>query len=184
MGLGKVEDPTKNFRQPKKEEKQEPIVLTRLPSALIRLAVKDAKLSLEQGLEIDMHEWGAGTLESGPENCSVCFAGAVMLQTLVSEKDLEKSSQEDLSGVLLPEEINGGSNSDQLRFLDLLRQGQLRSAMSYLEFEHPNQTIKSPLIINEWVKDIPKFKEFNSGMPKKFFKQMLKIAEKLEKLNY
>ena len=174
MGLGKVEDPTKNFRQPKKEEKQDPIVLTRQPS----------KLSLEQGLEIDMDDWGAGTWESGPENCSVCFAGAVMLQTLVSEKCLEKSSQEDLSGVLLPEEINGGSNSDQLRFLDSLRSGQLRSAMSYLEYEHPNQTIKSPLIITEWVENIPKFKKFNSGKPEKFFKQMLKIAEKLEKLNY
>lgn len=172
MGLGKVEDPTKNFRQPKKEEKQEPIVLTRQPSALIRIAVKDAKLSLEQGLEIDMDDWGAGTWESGPENCSVCFAGAVMLhqENMFDTKDRVSPCQ--------------SNNRRQYLFLDNVRSGYLGRGLERLlgeDFFRRTSRMSKFLGFAEEIIDFVTYEDCEN--PEQFFLQMEEMAEFLETQN-
>ena len=99
------------------------------PNELIRLAIKDMKATIAQGITIDMSTWGE---DIGQENCSVCFAGSIMLQQ--GEKVLE-SNQFD------PYEDKENNNESSYLALDKIRKGELFSFCSRLNIGIPKVNI-------------------------------------------
>jgi hypothetical protein len=99
------------------------------PNELIRLAIKDMKATIAQGITIDMSTWGE---DIGQENCSVCFAGSIMLQQ--GEKVLENNKFDPYYG----EEDN---NKPSYFALDKIRKGELSYFCSELEIDIPKINI-------------------------------------------
>ena len=138
------------------------------PSELIRLAVKDMKATLASGVEIDMGYWGKNL--DTPE-CSVCFAGSVMLQ------------QKDDSCIINREFSPWDSDhTDQYAALDYIRKGDIFNFCNYLEIS-PTITFKGTVF-----KIFPIFKEefqeYETGNEEHFYQQMEDIANQFEILDY
>lgn len=148
------------------------ILLPKLPSELIRLAVRDLKTTVESGITIDMNYWGYG--ERGLPHCSVCFAGSVMLQTTRSRiKTLETFD-------------NVGINAPQYNFLDSIRRGELKDAMEYLGHEKAEEDPLNPYLnqVDVWKSDILFWKRFDNNDPFPFYTQLIKLANFLEAEGY
>ena len=146
------------------------IELTKVPSELIRLAVKDARLSIEQGVTIDMGNWGSNN-EAG-EICSVCFAGAVMLhqENMFDTKDRVSPSQ--------------SNNRSQYLFLDNVRSGYLGRGLEKLlgeDFFRRTSGMSKFLGFAEEIIDFVNYKDCEN--PEQFFLQMEEMAEFLETQN-
>tara|TARA_R110002124_G_scaffold97960_1_gene243228 strand:+ start:274 stop:723 length:450 start_codon:yes stop_codon:yes gene_type:complete len=146
------------------------IELTEVPSELIRLAVKDARLSIEQGLTIDMDDWKSNN-EAG-EMCSVCFAGAVMLhhENMFDTKDRALPSQ--------------SNNRPQYLFLDKVRSGYLKGGLQRLlgeDFFRRTSGVSKFLGFAEEVIDFVTYDDCEN--PEQFFLQMEEMAEFLETQN-
>lgn len=137
------------------------IELPRVPSQLLEIALRDMKATLDSGISIEMGSWGSGDLKTHrTEQCSVCFAGAVMLQTTNKGEttlDMFEAS---------------GKNHDQYIFLDYIRKGNLRAAMTRLD-------IKINLGKYEAiVETVPNFTQYNTKRDAKvFFEQIEDLIE-------
>lgn len=99
------------------------------PSALLLLALQDIDAMEKAGHTIDMGEWVYKDLDG---KCSVCLAGAVMLNRFPEvEKTLET-----ISGSFVPSDFPG-SISLKLHALDAFRRGSLAYAFEYLNMKLP-----------------------------------------------
>lgn len=105
--------------------------LPRIPSKLIRLALKDLEESINQGMSVDMNCWVEKQQEG---TCAVCFAGAVMMQSLNASKILETDSctgPDDMSSKLAISE----SDRYALHALNEFRLGRAYAGLSFLDLE-------------------------------------------------
>lgn len=94
-------------------------VLPKIPSELIRVALTDLK-TCENSLKykINMDKWHA---PGWGWACSVCFAGAVMAQSLDAKRNTEYR----------PSDFNkGGGDADSLYALNFFRVGNISTALS------------------------------------------------------
>jgi hypothetical protein len=131
------------------------VVLPRIPSELLRIALRDMKLTIKQGYNIRMYTWGRGTSDI-PNECSVCFAGSVMLQTTQRGRGLAEFSSTASKSV----------NSRAYLFLDSIRSGKVREAMKLLEipFDQSNNTSKYDW--NNWIEKVPGWTDFQDDSDK------------------
>lgn len=140
-------------------------VLPKKPSKLLKIALKDMKKTIASGYNIQMENWGENI---GKRNCTVCFAGSVMLNTL----KLKPVNHEFDSAQF-------GKNNAQLRALDSIRKGDLHSFLLYLgsykEFEEA-KFMKSYYrdSIGGWVN----YKDCKSD--KQFYKQIKEVIKFLK----
>ena len=100
------------------------IELPRIPSELLTIALSDLKKTIDAGIKISMNIWGGGV---GTPNCSVCFAGAVMLNTSKKKPNEYDSSFSNYYSI----------NQDQYNFLDYIRLGRLHKALMFLNIKLP-----------------------------------------------
>mgnify|MGYP003126572645 CR=1 FL=1 len=131
------------------------IELPKIPSELLTIALRDMKATIAQGIDIEMDTWGSGNLENDPINeCSVCFAGSVMLQTTVKSEELSNTHSS---------EANNKINEDQYNFLDSIRQGELAAALCHLKLDNEvEQEIDKYRRKKEYyLRDIPGWKEYS-----------------------
>lgn len=130
--------------------------LTKLkPNELIRLAIKDMKATINQGHTIDMGDWGKNI---GHSNCSVCFAGSIMLQEGKEPNCFDSF------------DINYDVNQKVYQALDYIRKGSLQNFCTKLDVENP--TIKKiGLPIDEF--DV----RYNRGNEEEFYTYMENIAK-------
>jgi hypothetical protein len=100
------------------------------PNELIRLAIKDMKATIAQGITIDMSTWGEniGTVE-----CSVCFAGSIMLQQGEKVLDNKKFDPYD--------ECEEDNNQPSYSALDKIRRGDLNGFCIQLKIDIPKINI-------------------------------------------
>tara|TARA_R110002050_G_scaffold221570_1_gene357426 strand:- start:178 stop:642 length:465 start_codon:yes stop_codon:yes gene_type:complete len=149
------------------KELEQLIELPRVPSKLIRIAVEDMEASIRYGVNIDMSNWGVGKNSDEPRKCSVCMAGAVMLQRGLAEN-------------IIPDNfIHIGENKDQYNFIDSIRDGKVRLAMSYLSISQPNV---NRLFSNNngWKEVLKDFKLWGEVSNDDFFNQMDELAQDFE----
>ena len=98
------------------------------PSALIRLALADlAKCEDDEGYVIDMDTWHG---DNGKYECVVCFAGAVMAQTLNAPIGANLSPS-------VIDNVTGTNSAAGLRALDYFRGGNLESGWRELLMDGP-----------------------------------------------
>ena len=127
------------------------VILPKVPSKLLTIALRDLKITIQSGIEIDMRSWGRNV---GTPECTVCFAGAVMLQT-EKQKPNEKL-----------EFKNHNENYRQYKFLDNIRKGSLATALDYLDIEYEiNKYEGFKSYIKGW-------QPFNKCSNEVFFKQI------------
>lgn len=146
------------------------MILPKVPSQLIRIALEDMKATIAQGIKIRMDSWGDGDTSMG--NCSVCFAGSVMLQRTnvgVAPRNFNAYQDE--------------KNECQYLFLDRIRQGRLDDAMNYLDIEVEN-TNDNSMNLYQWTSLIPNWVDYNSDNQEEFFKQVEQLADLLETKGY
>ena len=140
------------------------------PSELIRLAIEDMKKSIASGASVNMGLW---CTKLGTPHCTVCFAGAIMLQR---EKDTVLCND----GGLDLFDINKSKYKKQYMFLDRIRKGEISEAMKF--YRRYIQPINKNLLIG-FVNDYPDFAEYESCVnDEQFFSQMKKIADEFEEL--
>ena len=136
------------------------IDLTKLtPSELIRLAIQDKKTCIEQGILINMADWGTNI---DKKNCSVCFAGAVMYQK-------EKYTVKIYSCRGFHAAFS--ANRQQYYALSNFRSGNIVDAL--LEMGYCTQQYDG---VEYWMH----FKEYERGEEEEFYTQMEQIAQYLE----
>jgi len=99
------------------------------PNELIRLAINDMKLTLQQGYRIDMRYWGENI---GTPNCSVCFAGSVMLQ-----QGKEPLFDKTFNPHFADNHVESDINKIVYTALDSIRNGNLKDFCNYLHIELP-----------------------------------------------
>lgn len=133
------------------------------PWELIRLAVQDMKATIASGYTIYMSSWGKNV--NTPE-CSVCFAGAIMLQR-DKEACLVGSSFEPSDTL----------NEKVYEALDSLRKGDIRRFLNRLNLV----VIKNNCFINF---NYINFKAYTKGNEEEFYSQMEDIASLLEFLGF
>ena len=142
------------------------IILPRVPSKLIRIAVEDMRQTIEEGVNIDMSNWGVGKCIDEPNKCSVCMAGAVMLQR-------------GLANNIVPDDfLQTGKNQDQYDFLDNIRVGNVASAMKSLGIQPPN--VSSLLSYVSWQGFLKGFDLWGDVDNEEFFSQMEDLAKEFE----
>jgi hypothetical protein len=136
-------------------------VLPRLPSALIRLALKDLeRVSKRKNIKVDMDDW----VVQKRKKCSVCFAGAVMVGTLGVAP----------TGYKDPYDC-GDENLSQLKALNALRAGKCEDGFSYLL---PMLAANAPFPVLD--REVPPY----TGKGTKFFKAMRQLADDFEKAGF
>lgn len=143
----------------KAKKTEEPVVLPRVPSQLIRLALKDlAKCEKSPLYEVDMSGWHIPIPPNGTRAmCSVCLAGAVMAQSL--QVPLLANEQP-----WTPKHLD---NFNQLMALDSLRKGRVSTALRILGLPDAG--------------DHDRPVHYYGMDPKRFRRDMLKLARDLEK---
>jgi len=134
------------------------------PSELIRVAMKDlTAVEKLKSVNIDMGTWYKG----GNLDCSVCFAGAVMRNTLKG-KLLNRYS-------LSPYDFDKETNA--LQALNYFRCGEIKKGFEYLGlmkwYEHPPSGIPEKI----WVQPY-------GGKGVVFKRSMKKLADMLESKGY
>lgn len=146
--------PTKSKRQPK------PVILPEQPSKLIRLALRDLKKCEDQPdkFKVDMSRWVRAN-----SHCSVCLAGAVMVQRF-NGLELAEQKKDDYFGISVNELSK--ENHDQFNALNAFRRGNVFTGCEYLgvSTKLPERVVTS-YDIN----------------PASFRKDMLALARALEK---
>ncbi len=150
------------------------------PGNLIKTAVQDMKISINQGLKIDMDAWIKHNIESG-KICSVCFAGSVMLQKgddiLKSMSPNGKIDMISFSTSLFPKEYGA---------LDEIRRGNIEQFFDILGYKPKVQTesrrcgsvdldIYSQNKLNFRLIKFEPYK--GEGDEQRFINQMLNVAE-------
>ena len=142
------------------------VILPKVPSKLIRIAIEDVRQTIKDGVEIDMEYWGFGKDSNEPQGCSVCMAGAVMLQRGLSKN-------------IAPDDFDFlGDNQDQYNFLDYIRLGDISSAMSSLNIKE--HSISRLLYNNNWIGTLDGFKNWEEIDADGFLLQMEEIAKDFE----
>lgn len=132
--------------------------LPRKPSKLITIALDDLiAVEKSEKYKVDMGEYHL------PENgtCSVCFAGAVIAQSLGA------SSLEEL----VPSQFSG-KIANKLYALNELRQGNVEDAVAELGYAEKKQQVAA-----KYDRRVPEY--YND--PKQFKKDMRKLARDLAK---
>lgn len=137
--------------------------LTRVPSKLLKIALRDMKLTIKQGFNIDMTSWGSG-YKFKPSNCSVCFAGSVMLQTT-------DCTTKNLANFDFIDERIDDLNYDQFMFLDYIRQGKLSIAMNKLNIPFPDKNV-SIYYVGIWEHKIKDWVQYSDRHVPLFVKQV------------
>ena len=142
------------------------VILPKVPSELIRVAIEDIRQTIKDGIEIDMEYWGSGKTSNAPQSCSVCMAGAVMLQRGWSKN-------------IAPDDFDFlGDNEKQYNFLDNIRCGLISTAMNALDIEeHPFSRLLSN---NNWTRCLDDFKTWEEIGADAFLLQMEGIAKDFE----
>ena len=151
-----------------------PVLLAKKPSQLLRLAIRDLKAvrKLPNKYRVDMAVWHATN-----SHCSVCFAGAVMAQSLkVSPKitlDPEDFLSKDETGLL----------TARLESLNGIRMGYIEQFVhGFYENDYPARTEAMQKVRQEfpwkYQIDVPSY-EMN---PVGFTKEMENIATRLRKI--
>ena len=142
------------------------VILPKVPSELIRVAIEDIRQTIKDGIEIDMEYWGSGKNSNDPQSCSVCMAGAVMLQRGLSKN-------------IAPDDFDFlGDNEKQYNFLDNIRCGLISTAMNALDIEeHPFSRLLSN---NNWTRCLDDFKTWEEIGADAFLLQMEGIAKDFE----
>lgn len=113
------------------------ITLPKIPSQLLKLAVADMKEVVGQGLTIDMRSWAKSDSD---KICSVCMAGAVMLNTLDASWESESDTPSAHDGFYTY--LKSSVNKNQLLALDIIREGNLLSFMEYLDIPYTKEKHK------------------------------------------
>jgi len=135
------------------------VLLSRVPSELLKIALEDIKKTVSQGIKIKMDVWGKGRV-SDKRSCSVCFAGSVMLQTTQVNRD--PSGFYSLT-----------DNEDQYVFLDKIRRGYLGFACRILleteTFLKTENKYETTVFCSE-IKDWKQWSDCDS--PDEFYKQI------------
>ena len=142
-----------------KAKRKKPVILPKIPSKLIRLALKDLEWveKRKKIYKVDMYSW-----HEPNSHCSVCLAGAVMANTLKCDPKDE----------VRPEYIP--RNKLQLRALDYFREGFVRYGLSNLIGQRVTKFSGDQIgnrVITEY-----------SDNKRRFKSQMRKMADDLEKL--
>lgn len=151
----------------------EKVELPKVPSELIKLAIEDMKKCIENDVIIDMSDWGS-TDSNG--KCTVCFAGAVMLQRTQTGID--------------PRDFNiykGGVNSKQYSFLDYIRSGHLKDAMRALDIDYNEgkEDKKGELLNKNFTYYIYGWKEYKSvSNDEEWYSQLEKLSNDLYEMGY
>ena len=141
------------------------IELPRIPSELLTIALSDLKKTINAGIKISMNIWGRNV---GTPNCSVCFAGAVMLNTSKKKpNEYDGSFSNDYS-----------INEDQYDFLDNIRIGRLSKALMFLNIKLPKDEFTDRL---GRVKGWKHFEECSSN--EEFFEQIESVISFLKNNN-
>jgi hypothetical protein len=130
------------------------------PNELIRLAIKDMKATIAQGINIYMSTWGENI---GQENCSVCFAGSIMLQQ--GEKVLKNNKFDAY-------EITETKNESSYVALDKIRKGSLDLFCSRLNIDVPKVNINGTLFQVDELNV-----EYIQGEEEDFYNKMEAIAK-------
>jgi len=168
----------------KRTIRKAPVILPKVPSELIDIALKDIRKALAKGWVINMGNWyePKATVNCTIDDsliidsytvCSACAAGAVMAMSLASKSQLKRS--------LEPDKFN--KNTAQLRAIDDLRQGNARAAVSELGLVnlYGNDDATQYNIIAKLDTNIP---DFDQKKPEPFFKAMKAFSAKLKKAGY
>ena len=147
-------------------------ILPDKPSELIRLAVEDMKTTIAMGVKINMEMYGSGNREN-LQQCSVCFAGAIMLQ----REDSTINPETFMSHFMSYFTENIPLNKDKYKFLDQIRRGNLEEATEILEIK------LFPLKFMGFTSAIDGFIEYeNCDNDQQFYDQMEEIAQFFESL--
>lgn len=137
-------------------------ILSKVPSKLIRLALKDLrKVELSTEYKVNMDDWHvpANKYENASA-CFVCLAGAVMAGTLDA----------DIKSDIVPQDFTG--NRDALIALDEFRSGQITWAFDSLAIPIP--------VGMEYVIPMPAYEE----KPEQFHEAMEYLASEFESRGY
>ena len=126
------------------------VILPKVPSELLTIALRDLKKTIKAGITIDMFTWGKNI---GTPECTVCFAGAVMLQTENQNPDVDLDF------------THQGVNQDQYVFLDNIREGYLISGLNCLG-------IKTRCKYDKFVNKIEDWLRYDECSNEVFFKQI------------
>ena len=130
------------------------------PSELIRVALKDIRAcEASDKYLIDMCSWHARARPGFNLKCAVCFAGAVMAQTLGADPERDYH----------PSDFDGDTNS-KMYALDRLRVGDVEGAIRELGV----RSVEEEGILDE--RQITRYKED----PVKFKEEMEQLANDLE----
>lgn len=147
------------------------IVLPKLPSALLAIAINDMKWVLKRPNEyqVDMDLWHAPTSTGDPAKsyCSVCFAGAVMARTMKTDRFGPRS---DCSF--------GQFNRAQFRALNAFREGEIGHALSLLGYFVKLSTV---LEIRDEATKNAVWLEYAPARAEQFLAQMSRLVRALKK---
>lgn len=126
-------------------------ILPKKPSKLIRLALKDLRAAEKAGAIIDMGWWLAKRekVDGGPKVCVVCFAGAVMKNTLGLRPN--EPTRQYPAGEICPSAEYTPGNVKQLEALNDFRAGDILSGCQTLGIsERRIKKLPENLATNYW----------------------------------
>jgi hypothetical protein len=150
------------------------MMLPEIPSELIRLAIKDLELcEQDSNYTIDMSDWYA---DRG-EYCSVCLAGAVMVQEL----DVVPLTRANGTKQMSPAYVPNAKDRDKLYALNILREGLLGDFCLYFDRDvRVWKDVWSALECGDYLNNMVKY-AYDSVA---FKKQMLHIADVFEEFGH
>jgi hypothetical protein len=138
-----------------------PVVLPRVPSQLIRIALEDLeKAEKAEGIVIDMGTWHAPWLRR--QLCAVCLAGSVMRSRLGVPDDVE----------VYPWDEEVSVNENQLCAINSLRTGSVSEAVDELRIDFPEAYAQD--------RGVTPYHRDRAA----FFSEMRKLADDLEAAGY
>lgn len=169
--------------------RKKPVILPRVMSKLIDIALKDIRKveKMKSKYAIDMGDWydpnaqlvcsvGDNSVISRTKICSVCAAGSVMAFSLNAKGNRE----------LTPDSFP--KNADQLHAINALRVGSVLSAYQVLfpdegvsDYTQDSERRKKANQLIELGDDIP---EYEPMEPEPFHKALKKLQAKLQKAGY
>lgn len=185
LGLLKIQLPKADFKKFGK--------LPGKPSELIRLATNDIIASEKAGMRVEMSSWLTVEAPSArkAKTCTVCFAGAVMAQTLAktpASKSILKHKGQKLTAAdkkrlgdfsYGPEEIaevdtlSYPNEKPALQALNSFRSGEIEEGFEQLGLDFPSNLLQYQVDVTGYNED------------KKLFKaQMFELADSLERVGY
>ena len=154
--------------------------LPKVPSELLQLALNDMKQTIKAGVNINMNKWGTNI--NTPKKCTVCFAGAVMLNTL----KLNENENENLDTW---RDYTSPNDTIALNALDEFRKGYLLEPLITLGYtsnkiyatDKFNTTYNNIIIPNEFIEGWTQYEYCNND--DEFFKQIDELINYLKSIN-